>query len=476
MSTPIDDGQDLDLGHEIASLSSLMAYFDGAGKARDDFRIGTEHEKFGFTCENREPLVYEGARGIGALLEKIACDSEDVERYGQWTRIEERGSLIGLSRAGASISLEPGGQLELSGAPLKTIHQTASEVGQHLHLLRKHAMPNGIGFLGIGFHPSATRDEIRLMPKSRYDIMYDYMPKVGTRGRDMMTRTSTIQANFDFEDEMDMRESMQCAMKISPIVAALFANSPFVEGKPSGWQSERLRVWLDTDSRRSGFQQSFLESDFGYETYLNWLLDVPMYFIRRKGKFINVAGASFKDFVLNGLGEHRAHWRDFEDHMTVAFPEVRLKRYLEVRSADAGPWSHICALPALWKGILYDPISREKASALLGVVSAEELFSLQEAVARDALKADFRGVKVLSFAEKLLELSIEGLARQRLQAGGDDESIFLEDLIRNVEEGLGFSERLLAQYHQEWEEDLDPLWYKLEFYPTTNQGVLAKVH
>ncbi len=465
MTTPINADDDSNLGDLIQAPDELLGIFSKGEKPRDTFKIGTEHEKFGFYCESKSPIDFDGQRGIAHIFKGILEEAGSSYDPTLWAPVLERGGTVGLFADGASISLEPGGQLELSGAPLSSTQETCEEVNEHLRLLQRHALPSGIGFLGIGYHPTASFEDFPQLPKGRYAIMDRYMQQVGSRGRDMMKCTATIQANFDFENESDMRETMQAAMEISPIISALFVNSPFKNGKPGSHLSERMLVWQDTDLARSGFVEQFLRADFSYQTYLDWALDVPMYFIRRQGRFHDVAGASFRDFIRDGLNGFRAHRRDFEDHLTTCFPEVRLKNYIEVRGADAGAWSHICALPALWKGLLYDVRCRDEIRSLMARPSAEELTTLNHDVARIGFKARYREQSVLSFAEEVLRISKTGLRRLQLESGGPDETVFLKKLDERVEAGETFADRLLRLYHEDWGQDMSRIWKELEFFP-----------
>jgi glutamate--cysteine ligase len=454
------EGED-DPGEPLEGTDALLAYFASGEKTRDAFRIGTEHEKFGFTRADREPLQFDGDHGIHAILDEIARESQHFEH--PYQRVQEDGNTIALFAGKASITLEPGGQLELSGAPLKYIRETCREVGEHLDLLKAACIPRGVGFIGIGFHPTATWAEMASVPKQRYGIMERYMPKVGSRGLDMMKRTATVQANFDYESEADMVASFQTALMVSPLVTALFANSTFVEGKPTGWVSERARVWGDTDPDRSGFPQLILDDGFGYEAWMNYVLDAPMYFVRRDGQHHDYAGASFREFMGPGLDGHRATMRDFQDHLTTVFPEVRLKTYLEVRGADCGPWSRICALPALWKGLLYDPQARDAARALMETPTANELRVLHQDVARRGLDAEHRGHSVHALCAKLVDFAHGGLARLRDDDSGD-ESTFLRPIVEVVERKETFGEWLVRKYEGEWARDLTRIYDEIEFW------------
>lgn len=467
MSTVLPNADD-DPGSPLGGVDELVDYFRSAEKPRARFRVGTEHEKFGFLRADHRPLPFEGPQGIEALLEAIAEDP-DERRRGGWTRVQDGGRTIALFRDDGSITLEPGGQLELSGAPLGTIHETCCEVGRHLTLLRRLCIPRGISFIGMGFHPTARWDEMPTVPKARYAVMERYMPSVGARGLDMMKRTATVQANYDWADEADMVRSFQVALRAAPLVAALFASSPFLEGKPSGALSERQRVWADTDRRRAGFPAAVLEPGFGYRRWVEAVLDVPMYFVRRDGQHHDVAGASFRTFMDVGLmlaGQRvRATLRDFADHLTTVFFEVRLKRVLEVRAADCGPWSRICALPALHKGLLYEPRAREEAAQLLEFLDAEALTRLRADVVVRGYRAETARGPILPLCERLLDIAQGGLQRLAcLDGQGRDEARFLRPLVDSVARGETFAERLLGLYRDRWSGDLSRIWEEVEFF------------
>ena len=371
---------------EALTRDDLVAYLESGCKPRAAWRIGTEHEKFGHRLADRAPLAYEGPAGIRALL-------EGLQRYG-WAPYLENGKPIALLKDGQSVSLEPGGQLELSGAPLHNLHRTCDEVHAHLDQVRAVSAELGIGFYGAGFRPDATREAIPWMPKGRYAIMRRYMPTRGSLGLDMMTRTCTVQVNLDFDSEADMVRKMRVGMALQPVATALFAISPFVEGRPSGFLSYRAHVWTDTDPDRCGTLPFVFEPDMGFERYADYVLDVPMYFVARDGGFVDVAGESFRAFLDGALPQlpgERPTLKDWEDHLTTVFPEVRLKRYIEMRGADSGPWGKVCALPALWVGLLYDSTALNEAEALVASWSAADVTRLNRAVARDALCATIGG-------------------------------------------------------------------------------------
>ena len=441
----------------IESRRQLVEALAEGSKPRTAWRVGTEHEKFGFYLADHAPVPYEGERGICRLLQAM-------EGLLGWRPIEDGGKIIGLSDpiGQGAISLEPGGQFELSGAPLATIHQTAREVNAHLMQVRECAAPLGIGFLGAGFSPKWTRAETPVMPKSRYAIMARYMPKVGRRGLDMMFRTCTIQANLDFADEADMVMKMRVGIALQPVVTALFSNSPFTEGRPNGYQSFRSEIWLDTDRDRTGMLPLAFEQGFGFERYVDWALDVPMYFVKRGSDYHDVAGASFRDLLagkLAALPGERATMSDWKNHLSTLFPEVRLKSYLEMRGADGGSGAFIAALPALWVGLLYDSAALDAAWQMVKDWSAEERQALRVAVPVTGLTTPFRGRPVREIAHEMLELARGGLARRdKRNAAGEDETIFLAPLFEIVESGKSPADRLLDEYRNVWDGDIDEIF------------------
>ena len=454
--------RDSDDATPLGGREALAAYLAGGEKPPEDFRIGTEHEKFPFTLEGHRPVPYEGPRGIEKLL-------RGMEGLLGWEPILDEGRIIGLAdpTGGGAISLEPGGQFELSGAPLQTLHQTCSEVHSHLAQLREIATPLAIGFLGLGMAPTWTLDETPVMPKSRYGIMTRYMPKVGTRGLDMMYRTATIQVNLDFASEADMVAKMRVGLALQPVATALFANSPFTDGAVNGLQSARAHVWLDTDNDRAGGLPQAFAPGFGYEAYVDWALDVPMYFIKRGSTYHDVAGSSFRDLMAGthpALPGERATLSDWTNHLSTLFPDVRLKRYLEMRGADGGPWARICALPALWVGLLYDPDTLRQAEALALDLTAAERAHLREQVPQLGLRTPFRGGTVQDLARQMVALARQGLAaRARLNASGNDETIFLAALEEVVETGRSPADILLEHYHGKWGETLDPVFREFAY-------------
>ena len=430
----------------ITSVRQLAEWFAAGSKPRADWRIGTEHEKFGFRRTDLSAPNYED-QGIRAIL-------EGLQAFG-WEPIFDGANCIALKReGGVSISLEPGGQFELSGAPLADLHATQMELAEHLRECHRIAGPLGIGFSGLGFHPLATREQMPWMPKSRYGIMRRYMPTVGRMGLDMMLRTCTVQANLDFGDEADMVEKLRISLALQPIATALFANSPFTEGRPNGYRSLRGQAWVETDARRTGIPPVVFEQGFGFERFCEWLLDVPMYFVMRDGKYIDAAGASFRDFMagkLPNLPGERATMGDFADHVTTAFTDVRLKRFLEMRGSDVGSAARIVAQPALWVGLIYDDAAQKAARALTKDWGAEELAALRQAVPKTALATPFRGRTVGDWARDVLAIAGDGLRARAL-----GEEIYLAPLSEIVESGLTQADRWLQRSAAVWGGDVTP--------------------
>lgn len=445
----------------VTNTQILVAWMEQGGRPKAEWRIGTEHEKFGFHTDTLSPLPYEGPRGIRTVLEALA------QRFG-WTPVLENGLPIALKKDDCSITLEPGGQLELSGGLLDNLHQTCSEVNRHLNEVREVAEPLGIGFIGLGFHPTATLDDIEWMPKGRYVIMRNYMPKVGRLGLDMMKRTCTVQVNLDFSDEADMVSKLRASLALQPIATALFANSPFKEGKPSGYLSYRSHIWTDTDPDRTGMMPWVFESGMGFERYVEWMLDVPMYFVYRGGQYIDVAGASFRDFMagkLSALPGEYPTMADWEDHLTTAFPEVRLKRFLEMRGADGGPWRRLCALPAFWTGLLYDQSNLDACADLCKSWTSEERAQLRADVAKFGFAAQIQKHSVRDLARECVAMAREGLTRrQRLSGSGDHEGGFLVALEEIVDRGTTPAEEKLKAYEGRWHGDLKHLFGDFAYY------------
>ncbi len=444
----------------IRDRQMLVDYIASGEKPRTDWRIGTEHEKFGFRLDDLHAPAYEGERGIRALLEGIAA------RHG-WQILREGELPVALLRDAASITLEPAGQLELSGAPLTDIHATCCEVTEHLREVRSVADPLKLGFLGMGFQPKWRRDEMPWMPKGRYAIMRRYMPLRGRLGLDMMTRTCTVQVNLDFASEAEMVRKFRVGLALQPIATALFADSPFTEGKPNGFLSYRSHVWTDTDPDRTGMLDFVFEDGFGYERYVDYILDVPMYFSYRDDRYVDLAGRSFRSFMAGRLDELpgvRPTLRDFADHLTTAFPEVRLKKYLEMRGADGGPWNRLCALPAFWVGLLYDDAALDAAWDLVKDFSMAERHALRDGVPRRALQLPFRSASVRELALQALKIAQAGLVRRaRRNAGGADEAQFIEPLLEFALANQTPAERKLELFHGEWGGSVDPVFRQFAY-------------
>jgi glutamate--cysteine ligase len=446
-------------GGPIESREALVRHLEAGSKPKSEWRIGTEHEKFVYDLKTMKPVPYLGKPGIHGLL-------EGMRRFG-WEPVMEGDNIIGLSQNGASISLEPGGQFELSGAALKSVHETCSEVNAHQEQVREVAAEIGAGVLGLGFAPTWAIDEVPLMPKGRYGIMRRYMPKVGGYGLEMMFRTCTVQVNLDFSSEADMVKKFRVGLALQPVATALFANSPFREGRANGFLSYRSHIWTDVDNARSGMLPFVFEDGFGFERYVDYALDVPMYFVYRQGKYIDVAGKSFRDFLAGRVPELKGMeptMSDWADHLTTIFPEVRLKTFLEMRGADGGTWRRICGLPALWVGLYYDQTALDAAWDLVKDWSAEERQAMRDAVPTLAFNTPFRGRKVRDLAQQMLEISAAGLRRRASHdAIGTTEEGFLQPLIELVERGYTRAEELLHKYEHEWQHDFAKLFSTYNF-------------
>jgi len=440
----------------IERRDELVAWIAQGIRPKSQFRIGTEHEKFGFTLEGHHPVPYEGPRGIRALL-------EGMEHLLGWDPIMEGPNIIGLYdvTGGGAITLEPGGQFELSGAQVETVHQTSRELMAHLAQVREVAQPLHIGFLGLGMAPSWTRAEMPRMPKGRYKIMTAYMPKVGTLGLDMMYRTCTVQTNLDFSSEADMVKKLRVSIALQPVATAIFANSPFTEGKPNGFLSFRSEIWRDTDNARAGMLPWAFEPGMGFERWVDYALDVPMYFLKRDD-YVDVAGQSFRDLMagkLPGMPGVRATISDWANHLSSIFPEVRLKRYLEMRGADSGSLPNLLALPALWVGILYDDSSLDAAWDLVKDWTAQERQKLRDDVPKLALAAKIRGRTVFELATEVVKLARAGLtARKRLDVSGQDETRYLAVIEDRLARGTTPARELLDKFNGPWRGSVDPIF------------------
>ncbi|WP_438955545.1 glutamate--cysteine ligase [Cognatiyoonia sp.] len=451
MSIPQSGGGPIENHDQLAQLLS-----DGC-KPKEEWRIGTEHEKFGYCVDTHKPLPYEGERSIHAVLSALR------DQFG-WAPIEESGKLIGLKKGGANVSLEPGGALELSGAPLKTIHQTCDEVNSHLEEVKAVSDHIGVKFIGLGAAPEWTHEEMHLMPKGRYKLMNNYMEKVGTMGTAMMRRTCTVQVNLDFGSEADMVQKLRVSLALQPVAVALFANSPFFEGKVNGHKSWRSRIWRDLDADRTGMLPFVFEDGFGFEAWVQYVLDVPMYFVYRDGKYIAALGMSFRDFLkgeLPALPGEKPLLSDWADHLTTVFPEARIKQFIEQRGADGGPWRRLCALPAFWVGLLYDQEALDAAWDLCKGWTAEQREALRVAASVDGLQAKVGDLNLHDIARDVVAISEMGLKnRARPGAGGlvQDETHFLNALKESIESGKTPADELLDRYHCDWNGDLSQIY------------------
>lgn len=444
----------------VESRDDLLAIFASGEKPADRWRIGTEHEKFVYRLADRQAPSYAEPGGIRDLLDGLT-------RFG-WAPVVEGGNVIALTGRDGAISLEPAGQLELSGAPLDNLHETCAEAGRHLAQVKEVGGELGLGFLGLGMWPDKTRADLPVMPKGRYKIMLDYMPKVGSLGLDMMLRTCTIQTNLDYASEADMAEKFRIGLALQPLATALFASSPFTEGRPNGFKSFRSHIWSDTDPDRTGMLPFVFEDGFGYERYLDYALDVPMYFVYRDGRYIDVAGRSFRDFLDGRLPElpgETPRRSDFTDHLSTIFPEVRLKSFLEMRGADGGKWGRICALPALWVGLLYDAGARTAAWDEVKHWSLAGRQALRDAVPREGLEAKTPdGEDLRTFGARILDIAEAGLAaRGRLNAAGDNEAGFLATLRDVLATGDTPADRMLRRYRGEWGGNVEEIYDEESF-------------
>ena len=444
----------------LESRDMLVAPMQKGEKPKANWRIGTEHEKFVYRTEDRRAPSYQEPGGIRDLLMALT-------EYG-WEPIMEGGNVIAMSGPDGAVSLEPAGQLELSGAPLQNLHQTCAETGRHLAQVKTIGDKLGLAYLGMGLWPDKTRAELPIMPKGRYDIMLRHMPRVGSMGLDMMLRTCTIQVNLDYSSEADMVKKFRTSLALQPLATALFANSPFLEGKPNGFLSYRSHIWTDTDPARTGMLSFVFDEGFGYERYVDYMLDVPMYFVFRDGKYIDASGLSFRDFLdgkLSVLPGEKPTESDWIDHLSTAFPEVRLKSFLEMRGADGGPWNRICALPALWVGLLYDQTALDAAWDLVKGWDMDGREKLRAEVPRLGLKASLPGGGTLGdIAAEVMAISRSGLsARNCLNEAGDNETGYLQPLDEIVSTGKSPAERLLDLYHGEWAGDLSRIYGEKTF-------------
>lgn len=440
-------------GGPIERPEQLAEYLASGCKPTEDWRIGTEHEKFGYCKDTLNPLPYDGPRSIRAMLEGLRDD------FG-WSPVEEAGNIIGLELNGANVSLEPGGQLELSGAPLETIHETCDEVNEHLREVQSVADKIGARFIGLGAAPHWRHEDMPIMPKGRYRLMTEYMDRVGTHGKQMMYRTCTVQVNLDFASEADMVQKMRVAVALQPVATALFANSPFFEGELNGHKSWRSRIWRDLDADRTGMIPFIFDDGFGFEAWAEYALDVPMYFVYRDGTYHDARGQSFRDFMqgrLPALPGEIPTLSDWADHLTTIFPEARLKKFIEMRGADGGPWRRLCALPALWVGLTYDQSALDAAWDVARKLDAETREGLRVAASVDGLQGEAGGVRLHDLAREVVTIAEAGLkARARPGAGGliPDETHFLNALQESIESGQVPADELIEEYEGSWNGDV----------------------
>ena len=449
-------------GGRIEKYNQLIEYLASGCKPKSDWRIGTEHEKFGYCKETLSPIPYNGNRSVLAIL-------KGLEREYGWKPIKENNSIIGLSKNGANVSLEPGGALELSGAQLQTVFQTCDEVNEHLLEVKSIADKLNIGFIGLGAAPHWKHDEMPMMPKGRYKLMSEYMDKVGTMGKSMMFRTCTVQVNLDFSSETDMVQKMRVALALQPIATALFSNSPFFEGNLTGHKSWRSRIWRSLDPQRTGLLPFVFNEGFGFEAWAEYALDVPMYFVYRDGNYINALGQSFRDFMkgeLPALPGELPTLSDWADHLTTIFPEARLKKFIEMRGADAGQWHRLCALPAFWVGICYDQGSLDAAWDIVKSWDKNDRENLRVAAAEDGLNASVGSIRLIDIAKEAILISENGL-KNRAQASSNglysDESLFLDSLKENIEKRKSSADELLEKYHGSWNRDLTKIFEEYSY-------------
>lgn len=435
----------------VTRRDPLIAYFATGAKPRSEWRIGTEYEKVAVERKTGRAARYFGRNGIEELLRRLA------DRYG-WTPRSEGDHVIALQGERATITLEPGAQVELSGEPCESIHCAHAELTEHVSQIVSVGEEIGIAFLGLGMQPLSPVEDIEWVPKARYGIMGPYMQKVGTLGHRMMKQTATVQTNIDFSDERDAMEKMRVTMGLSPILTAMFANSPICDGRLNGYMSFRQHVWTDTDRDRCGLLPFVFSRDAGFEDYADWALGVPMYFIRRDDRFVDLSGLPFREFLKKGAAGHHATLADWQLHLTTLFPEVRLKTYIEVRSVDSQPPERMLALPALMKGVLYDADCLLGAWDLVKGWSFGERLDLYDASHRDALMARVRGVRLLDLARELCAIARVGLRRQNLRNGrGEDETVYLNGIERQLESGVSPARVIADRWAGEWEERIDRL-------------------
>ena len=449
-------------GGRIENHNQLIEYLASGCKPKSDWRIGTEHEKFGYCKETLLPIPYSGDRSVLAIL-------KGLEREFGWAPITENNNLIGLSKNGANVSLEPGGALELSGAQVQTVFQTCDEVNEHLSQVKSIADKLNIGFIGLGAAPHWKHHEMSMMPKGRYKLMSEYMDQVGTMGKSMMFRTCTVQVNLDYSSEADMVQKMRVALALQPVATALFSNSPCFNGKLTGHKSWRSRIWRSLDAQRTGLLPFVFNESFGFESWVEYALDVPMYFVYRDGHYINALGQSFREFMkgkLPALPGELPTLDDWADHLTTIFPEARLKKFIEMRGADAGQWHRLCALPAFWVGICYDQSSLDAAWDIVKNWDEDDRENLRVAAAKDGLNGSVGNKKLIDLAKEAVQISENGLEkRAKASSNGlhSDETLFLESLKENIEKRKSSADELLEKYHGSWNKDLTKIFEEYSY-------------
>ena len=449
-------------GGRIENHNQLIEYLASGCKPKSDWRIGTEHEKFGYCKETLLPIPYSGDRSVLAIL-------KGLEREFGWAPITENNNLIGLSKNGANVSLEPGGALELSGAQVQTVFQTCDEVNEHLSQVKSIADKLNIGFIGLGAAPHWKHHEMSMMPKGRYKLMSEYMDQVGTMGKSMMFRTCTVQVNLDYSSEADMVQKMRVALALQPVATALFSNSPFFNGKLTGHKSWRSRIWRSLDAQRTGLLPFVFNESFGFESWVEYALDVPMYFVYRDGHYINALGQSFREFMkgqLPALPGELPTLDDWADHLTTIFPEARLKKFIEMRGADAGQWHRLCALPAFWVGICYDQSSLDAAWDIVKNWDEDDRENLRVAAAKDGLNGSVGNKKLIDLAKETVQISENGLEKRAKTSSNGlhfDESLFLESLKENIEKRKSSADELLEKYHGSWNRDLTKIFEEYSY-------------
>ena len=449
-------------GGRIENHNQLIEYLASGCKPKSDWRIGTEHEKFGYCKETLLPIPYSCDRSVLAIL-------KGLEREFGWAPITENNNLIGLSKNGANVSLEPGGALELSGAQVQTVFQTCDEVNEHLSQVKSIADKLNIGFIGLGAAPHWKHHEMSMMPKGRYKLMSEYMDQVGTMGKSMMFRTCTVQVNLDYSSEADMVQKMRVALALQPVATALFSNSPFFDGKLTGHKSWRSRIWRSLDAQRTGLLPFVFNEGFGFESWVEYALDVPMYFVYRDGHYINALGQSFREFMkgqLPALPGELPTLDDWADHLTTIFPEARLKKFIEMRGADAGQWHRLCALPAFWVGICYDQSSLDAAWDIVKNWDEDDRKNLRVAAAKDGLNGSVGNKKLIDLAKETVQISENGLEKRAKASSNGlhyDESLFLESLKENIEKRKSSADELLEKYHGSWNKDLTKIFEEYSY-------------